>query len=163
MVINLSGYIVLQVGWMGPEWAFLVSICVEEKYCFSAAIYISLNSETLRRTLCIFSATSNLFRAWKDGIDPLPPFYLLRVIHLIQHIYLGVSFLSDVPLKLVQGTSRLTRVHLQHQSCSSRDRSKRAHSWLQVYSVIMFISYNWSVCLGGFVKLACFNPAVKSS
>ncbi len=67
----------------GPECAFLASVCVEEKYCFCPPIYISLNSERLR--LCIFFGLFRpFFGARKDGIDPLPPFYLLQVVYLIQ-------------------------------------------------------------------------------
>lgn len=51
---------------------------------------------TLRVTLCIFLATPTLFRALKDGLDPLPPLYLLRVVYLILHTDTRASVLRDV-------------------------------------------------------------------
>lgn len=78
----------------GCECAFLVPICVEEKYCFTPLICISLNSERLRALY--FLATSALFRAGKHVLTHLHLLIYFKWSNL-SHIYtLRAYFLSDV-------------------------------------------------------------------
>lgn len=69
----------------GPECAFLVSICVEEKYCFSPLLYINLKSERLGGLHSAFFGHFSPFQSLKRCTDPLTPSYLLRVVCLILH------------------------------------------------------------------------------
>ena len=61
----------------GPECAFLVSMCLQKKYCSAPPICISLNSERLGTCTVHFLATSTLSGAWKDVLTYFT-FYLFQ-------------------------------------------------------------------------------------
>lgn len=88
--------------WLGrPEFASLVSICVEEKYCFSRLIYISLNSERLQGLAhCTCLATSTFLEL--EMIFLLYSIFVLPdMVYLIRYITRTLLLLSSLLLSQI--------------------------------------------------------------